>query len=188
MTWPLNVTFEQVKAYVAEGGEPSSLDAGSLAESVLYLIRRNPHWGIRCVCVHACVCMCVCACVRACVCMRVHACVRVCVHVCVHACVCVCMHACVCVCMCACVCVRVCVHTCMHMYVCVCACVCVHACMCVRVCVEHTVGFGIHSKYVTYLLSLSSCMYVGVVFIHHTNLGVCYLNRGSHASPGAVGV
>lgn len=42
VTWPLNATFRQLKAHVAGSAEPVTL-----AESALYLIRRNPHWGIR---------------------------------------------------------------------------------------------------------------------------------------------
>ena len=47
VTWPLNATFRQVKAHVAGTDDT---EAVTLAESALYLIRRNPHWGIRFVC------------------------------------------------------------------------------------------------------------------------------------------
>ena len=50
VTWPLNVTFRQVKNQT----EPTQ--TATLAESMLHLIRRNPHWGIRCVCVRVCEC------------------------------------------------------------------------------------------------------------------------------------
>ena len=55
VTWPLNVTFRQVKASVAGKDEPQSSHTVPLAESVLHLIRRNPHWGIRWVGVGGCI-------------------------------------------------------------------------------------------------------------------------------------